>query len=96
MRSAYRKIRGGKSIRVELEVEECCIREIIISGDFFAYPETVIEELEEALRGKSISDVGKIIDSFRRRSQLVGVDWGDILDIILSLYPECLDMIKDK
>lgn len=90
MRSKYRKVPGGKGVKVEVEAEDCRIRKIVISGDFFAYPEDIVEELEMALRGSELGDVAKVIGSFRSRGRLVGIGWDDIFELIASLYPECL------
>jgi len=43
----------SKLLRVSMEVENERIKSIKLSGDFFAYPETIIEKIENELIGKN-------------------------------------------
>jgi lipoate---protein ligase len=51
--SAQRKVRGGKLLRVHLELEGGVVTAAEISGDFFLYPEDGLGALESALVGIS-------------------------------------------
>lgn len=50
LRSEY-KVKGGKLIKVTLDVEGDVIKNAKIYGDFFLYPEDVIEHIEQSLKG---------------------------------------------
>lgn len=56
MGKATYKVEGGKMIKVQLTEEEDKILEIKITGDFFLHPEELIEDLEDALKGKPLSE----------------------------------------
>ena len=51
--SSVFKIPEGKLVKVFLEFENEKIVGVKIFGDFFLYPETGIEEIEKALKGKN-------------------------------------------
>jgi lipoate-protein ligase A len=48
------KTPGGKLVVVDFTVEEDEIREAMISGDFFLYPEEALGEMTGALNGLSV------------------------------------------
>lgn len=81
--SAYKKIPGGKSVKVDVELgDDMVIRDIVISGDFFAYPEEELERLEEALKGRRVTEAPEIIMGFRGRVTLLGAGLEDIIELI--------------
>src|SRR4051794_2126883 len=45
------KTPGGKLVRVEIEVEDGMLRDAVVSGDFFLYPEEALAEITGALQG---------------------------------------------
>ncbi|RLG27500.1 lipoate--protein ligase family protein [Methanosarcinales archaeon] len=53
-RTGLHKSRGGL-IRCEVTLEDDRIMDIILSGDFFLYPEDALLHIADALRGLSIS-----------------------------------------
>jgi lipoate---protein ligase len=58
--------RGG-SVRADIRLEgprRELIREVLITGDFFVTPPRVIFDLEAALRGLEVADVGKAVDNY--------------------------------
>jgi len=74
-------VRGGKLIKVTLEVEGCVIKCARICGDFFLYPEDAIECIERALEGARLdSDFERIIAEEVERSgaQLLGFSVEDL------------------
>jgi lipoate-protein ligase A len=80
LRSEY-KVKGGKLIKVTLEVEGDVIKNAKICGDFFLYPEDVIEHIEQALKGaRSDSKLEQILAEVVKRSgaQLLGFSVDDI------------------
>lgn len=45
------KTPGGKLVRVDVEVEAGVLRDVVVSGDFFLYPEESLEQITGALHG---------------------------------------------
>jgi lipoate-protein ligase A len=45
------KTPGGKLVRVDVEVENGTLRDVVVSGDFFLYPEEAFEGITRALQG---------------------------------------------
>ncbi len=63
------KVEGGL-LRIDVELEGENIKKIMISGDFFFFPEEKLEELERELVGKSIRDVKRIVEDFYRNNKI--------------------------
>lgn len=72
-KSVY-KAPNGKLIKIFLEYNASshAIESIQITGDFFAYPEESITQLEKKLKGKSIEKKGlfDLISSFVEKNQV--------------------------
>ncbi|MFN3621733.1 MAG: lipoate protein ligase C-terminal domain-containing protein [Nitrososphaerales archaeon] len=85
LKSEY-KVKGGKMIKVTLDVEENVIRRALIAGDFFLYPEEAIEQIEESLRGLNVVslDLERVLSDAVMRSgaQLLGVAVEDIASAV--------------
>jgi lipoate-protein ligase A len=80
LRAEY-KVKGGKLIKVALEVEGDVIKSAKICGDFFLYPEDAIEEIERSLKGARLnSDFKQILTEAVERSgaQLLGFSVEDL------------------
>lgn len=45
------KTPGGKLVRVDVEVANGALRDVVVSGDFFLYPEEALEFIAGALDG---------------------------------------------
>lgn len=45
------KMPGGKLVRVDLEVADGLLRDAVVSGDFFLYPDDALEQITGALQG---------------------------------------------
>jgi len=74
-------VKGGKLIKVALEVEGDVIKSAKICGDFFLYPEEAIEQIEQSLKGARLnSDFEQILIEAVERSgaQLLGFSIGDL------------------
>lgn len=84
-KTGVKRIRGGKTLKIDLELKGDRIVDIVISGDFFAHPEEAIDELERELKGSSIDDITFIVNKFRDRIELVGLSIDDILELLLEL-----------
>jgi len=80
----------GGIVRVSLTIDSSAniIKNILITGDFFIYPQRAIPDLEAALRGcncdyDSISSI--VVDLWRRESvQIPGVEVKEIVDLIIK------------
>jgi len=92
MRKAEYKVRGGKLIRVQLVKKSDKIEKIKITGDFFLYPEKVIEGLEKILMGCPIQegDLESSVKSFlkKKKATLLGASPTDLVT--------CIMMASDK
>ena len=88
MREAVRKVPGGKMLRVTLDSSGSTIRRVIITGDFFFYPEDLLPELETLLQGHEInaSLLTSTIEEFLRRNNatLIGASAADLASVIMS------------
>ena len=81
-----KRSKAGKTLIVDVEFVGDRIAGIVISGDFFAYPEEVVEKLEEELRNKRVSEVGDFLKRHEGRVVLVGVTMNDIVEAIMDAY----------
>nr|MDQ3045473.1 lipoate--protein ligase family protein [Chloroflexota bacterium] len=45
------KTPGGKLVLVDFVVEDARLREVVVSGDFFLYPDEALAEITGALEG---------------------------------------------
>lgn len=45
------KMPGGKLIRVDLDLVDGAMRNVVVSGDFFLYPDEALEAITSALEG---------------------------------------------
>jgi len=92
---AVRKIKGGKLILVELWLKDR-IEKVLISGDFFLYPEEGIEELENSLVGLSrdaeVEEIKERIEEVLKQRELQPVGFGarDLAEVVKEAL-ECGD-----
>ena len=47
------KTPGGKLVRVDFDLEDDRLHDVMVSGDFFLYPEEVIDDIRGSLEGAS-------------------------------------------
>ena len=47
------KTPGGKLVRVDFDIDEGRMVHVVVSGDFFLYPEEAIDDIRRALEGIS-------------------------------------------
>ena len=89
MESVRRVFRREKTLTVEalIDLENLVIKDITLSGDFFAYPEESFEELEDSLKNTGCKKAIEILESYRNKLMLVGAS---IDDIELFIKEECL------
>jgi lipoate-protein ligase A len=82
------KEEGGKLFAVEVNCLRMQITDVKISGDFFAYPEELVERVEEALRGASLNE-GAVTSALKGELErvggtFVGVKLGTIVKAVLQ------------
>jgi lipoate-protein ligase A len=71
------KTPGGKLVVVDFQVEDGALSEVMVSGDFFLYPEDALSDLTGSLEGVSVelteSEIAeKVRYGLRREAQLLG------------------------
>ena len=71
------KTPGGKLIAVDFEVEDDKLKDVMISGDFFLYPEEALADLTGALEGLSVelseSEISERVRmALPRKAELLG------------------------
>lgn len=80
-------IRESKTAQIDLEIVECRIQGITISGDFFAYPEGAIELLEQALTGcNSLDCITQAFSKVEKSATLLGVSWDRLRRELTSIF----------
>lgn len=84
------KVPGGKLLKIFLCYDDTTARinTIQITGDFFAYPEESIEQLEGVLRQKQLEqkEIQATIESFVKKNKVefIGVDASTLTDAIMK------------
>ncbi len=62
------KVPGGKLVKVDFSVAKGALHDVVVSGDFFLYPEETLEDIRAALEGlASSTDEAGIADHIRGR-----------------------------
>ena len=86
-KEALKKVTGGKTVKIELTTDNETIKEVIISGDFFAFPIEKFEELERSLEGVKarIDEVKMVLNNFKQDLTLVGISCTDLEELFESL-----------
>jgi lipoate-protein ligase A len=82
--------RGGKTVEARLVVgEDCVIRDIVFSGDFFVYPEEAVERLEARLRGcRSRGCVERAFALAEGEARPLGFTWRGLMERLLGAWEE--------
>lgn len=87
MGKAEYKVEGGKLVKAQVIIDGNRIRKVKVTGDFFLYPEELLEELEEVLIGNSLDEpsltevIRGIIE--KRNATLLGVSPEDFVKCII-------------
>ncbi len=88
MKKAKNVYKSQKLIRVFLEYDECSntIHAIMITGDFFVYPEDGIEKLERSLIGSKLDrdSIKQRIELALKDSEAFGFDHESMTEAILG------------
>lgn len=86
------KIPNGKLVRLTVNFnivnKELVIKDCKINGDFFAYPEDVIENLESDLLGARLNDVESIVKKSTEDAELFGLTHIDLSRLITRCFHE--------
>ena len=87
MKTAIRKIPDGKLIRIDVESDDNKIIYVKITGDFFLFPETAINDIENLFRNQKIpldkeNEEKMICDFSKLRAELIGASIEDIIAVV--------------
>ena len=88
MKTVRRVVRREKTAEIVLGVHSCRILSASIAGDFFAYPETCIEDLERRLLGCGSEECIRAAFDAVRSCEIVGVSWRDLEDAVIDCWRE--------
>jgi len=84
----------GKYLHLKLIVnDKCCIDDIVITGDFFAYPPENIDKLALMLKRSAllnIDDLMKRIENLIKNTEIIGINSKTFKELILGLLKEGL------
>jgi len=76
--------KSGKYLMVMVKVRDNKIEQLIINGDFFAFPEDAIDFLENIAKGMTLEEVLKYIDELE--VYLVGISKEDLKSAIKEAF----------
>ncbi len=97
MKNVSLVLRYTKTVKLDVTLSENCeIRDIVISGDFFAYPEDSVEKLENRIKGCASREC--IEEAFSELASVVilGVNVEDLKNKIISVYDKCRENLSSK
>lgn len=83
-----KRVPNGKTLELYVKICSGRIENIVISGDFFAHPEEVIEEIENNLRGVNIERVNSVLENFRNKLFFTGFNYSVFIDFINEVLSE--------
>jgi hypothetical protein len=77
---------GCKLIRISAELENGTLKSIQIRGDFFASPEEVFDQIEEALPGTRLPELSRAFDSLIRERgvETCGINGPGLAEVLMS------------
>jgi hypothetical protein len=92
-----RKIPGGKYLKIALLLSDLKIEKISITGDFFVYPESFIESLENYLIDHETeseiisSNMKSFLMDFSEAVEFVGIRYEDVIELTV----ECINKSRN-
>lgn len=90
MRQVSLILRYTKTVRLDVILSENCeVRDITISGDFFAYPEDSIERLESRIKGCSSEECIEKAFNELIGVTVLGVDVEDLKRKLIRVIKSC-------
>jgi len=87
--TSIRKAPGGKTVKVDLTVVNDLIINVVISGDFFLYPEEAIHDIEASIRNRTLNDAIKELNRFKGSVEFLGTSMDDIINLVIEAYNSC-------
>lgn len=79
------KVTNGKLIRCKIMVDDDVIKNITITGDFFVYPENLIEKIEASLKNISINSIiDQLQKSIPADALIVGFSVDDLCRLLTT------------
>ncbi|MEM3967369.1 MAG: hypothetical protein QXK04_06325, partial [Ignisphaera sp.] len=69
-------------LRIHVKVFENILEQILLTGDFFAYPSTAIHELEANLKWIAVDDVPQKVIEFADRMTIHGLSIYELANLI--------------
>jgi hypothetical protein len=96
--SVEKKVQGGKYLKVTLDITNNVITGCSITGDFFVFPETFIEQVEKSIINKKAEaelireELLVFIETKGNEVEFVGVEFEDIEQMVL----ECVAKSKSN
>lgn len=83
----YKEVaRYGKTIEIELIVDNCRVTSLRLSGDFFVYPEDAIEKAEESARNCTSAECLTEALDVLRDATILGFDLKDVKEKIIGAF----------
>ena len=84
--SVLKKIKGGKTVKIDVEIDDGKIHNIVISGDFFVYPQEALEELENKLKGCSLNKAKSILKEYAEKITVLGFTLDDVAELLEKAF----------
>jgi len=85
--SALKKIKGGKTVKVDVEItDDERIHDIVISGDFFVYPQEALEELENKLKGCNLEEAKNVLREYSEKITALGFTLDDVAELLEKVF----------
>ena len=82
-----RRSKHGKTIEMGMIMERNVIKKFLIMGDFFAYPETAIDNAQNRVENIDNSlELRRVLSNIK--AELLGISIDDIVELATSLYKE--------
>jgi|GEM_PF-968287 len=81
----------GKTIELDLDLRvdgKCYLESVKISGDFFVYPSSAIDKLEESLKGCDSASCIEEAFTHVKDSKPLGFTWSWLKEIIMKIFHE--------
>lgn len=87
-----KKVLGGKYVKVEVEIENGIVDDIIISGDFFAFPIEEFENFLNNIRGIKFSQeqIDDIFKKFTDKIIFSGITFDDLREMFAQLLSKTI------
>ncbi len=78
------KVKGGKLLRINFNINDNKITDFKLSGDFFIYPENEIDNIESILVGKKYFEISNILESYLEKNKItiIGFSPNDVQNAV--------------